>query len=146
MKVILQRDVAKLGKRSSVVVVPDGYALNKLIPQGLAVPATPANLKRVTATAIAHDAHEQTLETSLMAGVAHFAATPLTITVEANAQGHLFKAIKASDIAAAATAHGHTIPESVMSITKPIKSVGAVSVTISHGAYRGELALMIAAK
>ncbi len=47
MKVILLRDVAKIGKRYEVANVPDGFALNKLIPQGDAQAATPDNVKRV---------------------------------------------------------------------------------------------------
>ena len=39
MKVILLQDVAKIGRRSEVVEVPDGYAQNKLIPKGMAQPA-----------------------------------------------------------------------------------------------------------
>ena len=49
MKVILLQDVAKIGKRFETVDVPDGYALNMLIPKRMAEPATPENLKRVDA-------------------------------------------------------------------------------------------------
>ena len=47
MKVILLRDVAKIGKRYEIVEVPDGFALNKLIPKKDAEAATPVNVKRV---------------------------------------------------------------------------------------------------
>ena len=39
MKVILTRDVPKLGKSGEMKQVADGYATNFLIPQQLAVPA-----------------------------------------------------------------------------------------------------------
>ena len=39
MKVILTKDVAKLGKSGELKQVADGYATNYLIPQALAVPA-----------------------------------------------------------------------------------------------------------
>ena len=41
MKVILTRDVPTLGKSGELKQVADGYATNYLIPQSLAVPATP---------------------------------------------------------------------------------------------------------
>ena len=39
MKVILTKDVAKLGKSGEMKTVADGFATNYLIPQQLAVPA-----------------------------------------------------------------------------------------------------------
>ena len=41
MKVLLIKDVYKLGRAGDVKKVADGYGRNYLIPQGLAVLATP---------------------------------------------------------------------------------------------------------
>ena len=45
MKIILRADVENLGRLGDVVTVKDGYGRNYLLPQGLAMPASPANLK-----------------------------------------------------------------------------------------------------
>ena len=45
MKIILIKDVKKIGRKYEIKEVADGYALNALIPYGLAVPATPNYLK-----------------------------------------------------------------------------------------------------
>lgn len=45
MKVILRADVENLGHLGDVVTVKAGYGRNYLLPQGLAMPASPANLK-----------------------------------------------------------------------------------------------------
>lgn len=45
MKVILKKDVPKLGFANDVLQVKDGYGRNYLIPQGYAVLATVTNLK-----------------------------------------------------------------------------------------------------
>jgi large subunit ribosomal protein L9 len=45
MEVILIKDVKGLGNEGEVVKVADGYARNYLIPKGLALQATKANLR-----------------------------------------------------------------------------------------------------
>ena len=45
MQVILLKDVKGLGRAGEVAKASDGYARNKLIPAGLVMEATPANLK-----------------------------------------------------------------------------------------------------
>ena len=44
MDLILKETIASLGREGEVVKVKDGYGRNYLLPQGKAVPATPANL------------------------------------------------------------------------------------------------------
>ena len=45
MKLILRADVENLGKLGDVVSVKAGYGRNYLLPQGIAMQATPGNLK-----------------------------------------------------------------------------------------------------
>ena len=45
MQLVLVDDVIHLGRRGDVVQVANGYGRNYLIPKGLAIPATEANLK-----------------------------------------------------------------------------------------------------
>lgn len=45
MKIILKTDMDSLGKSGDIVEVKRGYARNYLIPSGLAIEATPANMK-----------------------------------------------------------------------------------------------------
>ena len=47
MKVILTKDVEKIGSFGEVINVKDGYAKNFLIPTGMAILSTPGNLKQV---------------------------------------------------------------------------------------------------
>ncbi|MHB1377612.1 MAG: 50S ribosomal protein L9 [Candidatus Humimicrobiaceae bacterium] len=47
MKVILTKDVEKIGSFGEVINVKDGYAKNFLIPAGMAILSTPGNLKQV---------------------------------------------------------------------------------------------------
>ncbi|MDJ1177137.1 50S ribosomal protein L9 [Roseofilum capinflatum] len=47
VQIVLNKDVSKLGKSGDVVEVARGYARNYLIPQGVALRATPGILKQV---------------------------------------------------------------------------------------------------
>ena len=51
MKVLLIKDVYKLGRAGDVKKVADGYGRNFLIPQGLAVLATAGALNRLSVSA-----------------------------------------------------------------------------------------------
>lgn len=50
MEVILKKDVENLGYANDVVKVRDGYARNFLVPNGLAVVATPSERKQLSET------------------------------------------------------------------------------------------------
>jgi large subunit ribosomal protein L9 len=45
MKIILKENMKNLGAQGDIVVVKDGYANNFLFPRGLALMATPSNIK-----------------------------------------------------------------------------------------------------
>lgn len=47
MKVILKKQIDKLGKKGEVKDVKVGFASNYLIPEGLAVLATPEELRKI---------------------------------------------------------------------------------------------------
>lgn len=133
MKVILLQDVAKLGKRSEVVEVPNGYATNQLIPKKMAEAATTQNLKRIqklqadSAAAAAKDKElfEQTAKA--------LDAVTVTVTADANDQNHLFKAVSEQDIADAAGAVGVTLNPGMVVVGNPIKEVGEHEVTLVRG-------------
>jgi large subunit ribosomal protein L9 len=57
MKVLLMKDVYKLGRAGDIKKVADGFGRNYLVPQGLALPATPGSIK--LAASIGKKATEQ---------------------------------------------------------------------------------------
>ncbi|MBY0538097.1 50S ribosomal protein L9 [Patescibacteria group bacterium] len=133
MKVILTRDVAKLGRRHSIAEVPDGYALNKLIPSGMALAATPENLKKVKAHTEKQVSDKITEVAEFKIAVAALKESPVVIKVDANAQDHLFKAVKASDIAQALASAGHPIPVDAIKLSEPIKALGEYQIPVALG-------------
>lgn len=146
MKVILQQDVAKLGRRFTVVEVPDGYAANKLLPKGLAKPATPANLKALNARMAAADHQREAASEQFEALKAALADKTVIVTAAANAEGKLFQAVKSADVASEVSAlTGMSVTAAQVSIHEPIKQVGEHMVAISEGSESLSLPVTIAA-
>jgi large subunit ribosomal protein L9 len=134
MKVILLRDVAKIGRRSAVVDLPDGYALNQLIPKKWAEPATPANMKKIATMKATASLHDKLGDDQFQSAVAAIQATPLQIVGgQANGQGHLFKAVHEVDVIAAAKARGIVILPTQVEIKTQIKSLGNHEITLKRG-------------
>lgn len=130
MKVILLRDVAKIGKRFSVVEVPDGYALNKLIPQKDAEAASPANLRKVLQKQKNDSAHQATTTAAAEAVAKATAEEPLQIVMEANENGHLFQAVHTQAIVKAAAERKLFISAESLVVPTPIKELGTHTVTL----------------
>lgn len=146
MKVILLQDIARIGKRFEVQDVPTGHALNYLIPRGMAKPATSENLKNITEqkrksaaeTAKADETRAQTFE--------KLAGTTVEMQVPANEQGHLFKGIKAEDIAAeVSNTIGALAAENIV-LDAPIKEVGEHTISLRRGEEEVHFTLNITAK
>ncbi len=130
MKVILLRDVAKIGRRFEIVNVPDGYALNKLIPAKDAEPASPANVKRVEAMKAKSTANKADLDLEIKTIIEKLASEPLLVPMDANEQGHLFKAVHKSDIVEAVGLRGFTLGEQYLVIDEQIKHIGSHQINI----------------
>lgn len=135
MRVILITDVKKVGQRGSVVTVADGYALNVLIPQKKAVPATPENLKRHEKGVA--EAKGRADESAAKAHVLlkQIDGKTLTIQVKTSETGTLFKSLQAKDVAAEIKKQwGIDLPESAVTLD-PIKQKGTYAVPVMlHGA------------
>ena len=134
MKVILLRDVAKIGRRSQIVDLPDGYALNQLIPKKWAEPATPANIKKIATAKATASLHDKLEDDQFKVALASLQSSPLQIVGgQANEQGHLFKAVHEADVIAAATKRKIVLLSGQVQITSPIKSLGAHEIILKRG-------------
>jgi len=99
LKVILTRDVPKLGKSGELKQVADGYATNYLIPQSLAVPAA-GGAYRAWQHDIAsrEDKRKREREEAEIAAT-RIASTTLTMGVKVGDGGKLYGSITSKDIA-----------------------------------------------
>jgi len=131
MEVLLCQDVNKLGKSGDVVKVKPGYARNYLIPQQLACPVTPANLRRLE--------RKKAKELELYAqqkGEAEALAEKLnkvscTVTVEVNDLDRLYGSVTETDIINALELEGIKIDKGSILLEKPITELGIFEVGIN---------------
>lgn len=146
MEVILLKDVPKVGRRNEVVTVSEGYAINFLIPRGMAKAAT-AGAKRELESKkgkLEKDAQEE--RAKIAEGITAITGKTVTIRSKANEQGHLFAALHADRVAAAAFDQlGVCLPESVF-ITDPMKTTGEFTVSLAGGNATGTVTVLIEAQ
>ncbi len=99
MKVLLLKDVFKLGLAGEVKRVADGYGRNYLLPQGLAVLATPGALKQVEQIKAQALVHRQALNEELGAVAEQLEGMVITFTARASETGKLYGSITPQMIA-----------------------------------------------
>lgn len=99
MKVILLDYVYKHGVAGEVIDVADGFARNYLIPSGLAVKATPAELKRATKLREQAAARRAALENQLNELARQIDGVELVFSRRAAITGKLFGSVTSQEIA-----------------------------------------------
>lgn len=98
-EVILTHNIIGLGAESDLVKVSAGYARNYLIPQGLAIPVSAANKRRLEVLK-QRRAEREAQELNTMAELAQSVSKLLLkITVKTGADGKMFGAVTAGTIA-----------------------------------------------
>jgi large subunit ribosomal protein L9 len=130
MEIILKQDVDKLGRAGTIVKVKDGFARNFLIPNGLAVPLTSVNLKRLE-----QEKQRRTLELEkvkkeseeLKERLEHLSLTLPVLTQE---EDKLYGSVTAADIASALKEEGFDIDKNCIMLDEPIKSLGIYEVPV----------------
>ncbi len=145
MKIILQRDIANLGKRGEVKEVANGYAMNVLIKKGDALQATPSELAKWKSKEDAKT-HKKELATSTFAQlIDSIRKTSIVITgKKADQKGQLFASIKESDIADAIyTAVKLSVDPKQILMTSPIKSLGSYEVTLKQGEKKEKITIVV---
>jgi large subunit ribosomal protein L9 len=100
MKVLLIKDVYKLGRAGEVKKVAAGYGRNFLLPQGLALLATPGALKQAEKIGSQAQVRRTELNSELKDLAEHINGVTLTFAAKAGETGKLYGSITTSDVAA----------------------------------------------
>lgn len=130
MKVILLKDVDKIGKKFEVKEVKDGYARNFLIPQQLAKPATKEALIWLeTRKEIEEKVAEDDLKKS-QSVASSIDDREVIIEVKVGEQDQLFEAIGVQKIADKLKELGFEVKKTQIELPEPIKDLGEFPVKI----------------
>src|SRR6201991_1392680 len=133
IELLLIQSVDHLGKQGDVVEVKRGYAMNYLLPQGLATFATDHHKRMVDK----HKARLLQIQHERLAGLRQLAerigAQSVTIEANANDEGHLYGSVGAPEIVKAVKQHDITITPDQVRLKGPLKELGLYTVDIHLG-------------
>jgi len=136
MKILLKDDVDTLGIAGDIVDVADGYARNYLLPQGLAVRATPGQIKQVDVIRAQSRLKHQRIAAEMAALTEKLEGTLLTFEATASERGRLYGSVTQDQIAEALAAElGEPIDRRKID-TDPLRQLGLHAIPIRLG---GEL-------
>ncbi|MDA0912346.1 MAG: 50S ribosomal protein L9 [Bacteroidetes bacterium] len=131
MEIILKQDVDRLGSKHDLVTVKSGYARNYLIPQGMAIAATPS-AKKVVAEVVKQQAHKAAkAQEEAQALASKLQGLTLKIGAKAGESGKIFGSVNSIQIAEAIQAAGHDVDRKAIHIAEDsIKELGTYEATI----------------
>jgi large subunit ribosomal protein L9 len=131
MQVVLLERVAKLGQMGEVVAVKDGYARNFLLPQGKALRATEANMKRFESERAQLEVRNLELKSEAEKVAAKLDGETFVVIRSASDGGALYGSVTPRDIADAATEGGFSLDRRQITLDQPIKELGLHAISIS---------------
>lgn len=130
MKVLLKKDIKKLGKLGDLVEVANGYARNYLLPKKLATTVTQGSIEQIKIQREKQEERRKEERQGLQTLANEISNASCTITVKTNEEGKLFGSVTAKHIADVLSEKGHHIDENMVILETPIKKCDLYNVTI----------------
>lgn len=130
MQVILREDVQNLGQMGELVPVKRGYGRNYLIPKGLAVEATPRNVRRLEHERRLIEQRREKLLAEARTLAEKLRDISITISKNTTDEDRLYGSVTNREIADALSAEGVNIDRRKILIDDPIRSLGVFRVKV----------------
>ena len=130
MNVILMRDLRHTGRRGEVVDVKPGFARNHLFPKGLALEATPGNVKLFEQQRNKIDAHHTKERDEAALVAAKLSAIQIVIAKRVGESETLYGSVTATEIADGLAAKGAEVDRRRIDLEGGIKTLGEHPVRI----------------
>ncbi len=144
MRVILMEDVRHTGVRGEIVNVKPGYARNFLVPQGMALEATPGNLKFFEQQRQKIEVKHEKERDSATAHANEIGAVTIEIPKRVGDSGTLYGSVTATEIAEALELRGITVDKRRLDLGGGIKAVGEHLVRIElHSEVTAEITVHV---
>jgi large subunit ribosomal protein L9 len=130
MKIILKKEVHKLGQPGDIVEVKNGYGRNYLVPQGIAIFASDSNMKvyQQDLKSLAKKALKGQQEAQEFAD--KLSQVSVTAAVQVGEEEKLFGSVTSQNIADLLKEIGHDIDRRKILLDEPIKALGVYDVPI----------------
>lgn len=147
MKVILEQDLKKVGKKGDIVEVSEGYARNFLFPKNIAIEATASNVNVAKAKQGSQQRKKQQANDEAILMAAQLEKVEITLAVRVGEAGKLFGSITGKDISAALKKDFNIdIDKRKIELTNEIKSIGDYEAVIKvHPTITAKITLHIIA-
>jgi large subunit ribosomal protein L9 len=134
MQIILIQDVNNLGGANEIVTVKNGYARNFLIPQKMAVEASPSNLKQLEERLKQIKKKEDKMLAELNKVIAALQEGPVTIGAKTGTSGKIFGSVTTVQIAKAVREQkGYEIDRRRIHLIDEIKELGSYKAKVDFG-------------
>lgn len=130
MKIILMKDVDKLGEIGDELEVKDGHARNYLIPNKFAIESTKGAARILEAKKREKARREQQLKAECEGLAEKIAAASCTISVDAGEEDKLFGSVTSEMIAEVLLTEGIEVDKKKIVLEDPIKTLGVHNVEI----------------
>ncbi len=132
VKVVLNEKIDNLGIALDVVSVKRGYAMNFLLPEGLANFATPTELKRVELKKAEEEKIKEKMIKDVEEIVKKIDKSTITFIEKLSEKGHLYGSITEKDIVSKLNSEfGVVVHVDAVHLDKHIKEAGKTEVSIS---------------
>lgn len=130
MKVLLIKDVYKLGRAGEIKKVAAGYGRNYLIPKGFAIPATPGAMRQSDRITVKATERRAVLNEELADVAEVLSGKTLTFAVKAGETGRLYGSVSDDDILETIQANYEIELEKRQVETEPIRQLGTYTIPI----------------
>jgi len=131
VKIILLKDLGKLGNQGEVKEVKDGYARNFLIPEGLALVASAANFKKLEEIKRTRNKLAEKTKEKFGQLKGEIDKISLTIAVEAKENEELYGAISEAQVLKLLKDEGMDLEKGKLVITEPIDKLGVFNLKVN---------------